>query len=387
MKRSAFIRIFGIFFSAFTVLNFYLFISGWNSLPAHYQIPYMIVFLFMFLSFPVFLLDRLLFKSFPSSINSFLHWVGSVWIGIFTYAFLAILLVDIVRLLNLIIPFFPQSFYTDYNNTKFIAFLVVCGVVLITFLYGFINARNPRIKKLSFDINKKAGNLKTLKIAAASDIHLGVIVSDARVRKIVGLLNSIKADIILLPGDVIDEDLAPVIKQNLGEQLRGLKAKYGVYAVTGNHEYIGGVEPACEYLTEHGIKMLRDSAVKIDNSFYVIGREDRAIGGFAGKTRKALVDIMEGIDKSLPLILLDHQPAHLEEAEQQGFDLQLSGHTHHGQFFPVNLITKRMYEVSWGYKKKGNTHYYVSCGVGSWGPPIRIGNTPEVLEVELKFKG
>jgi predicted MPP superfamily phosphohydrolase len=387
LKRSAFIRLFVTFFSAFTLLNLYIFISGWNSLPDKFQLPYLIFFLFMFLSFPLFLLDRLLFKSFPAPVNSFLHWVGSIWIALFTYFLIAVVLIDLVRVINLVIPFLPQSFYADYTKTKFITFIVVLGVVLATFLYGFFNARSPRVKKLSFDISKKAGSLKSLKIAAASDIHLGVIVSDSRVRRIVKMLNDVNADIILLPGDVIDEDLAPVIKQNLGEQLRGLKAKYGVYAVTGNHEYIGGVEPACEYLTEHGITMLRDKYVKIADSFYVIGREDRAIRGFAGKTRKALADIMEGIDRSLPLILLDHQPAHLEEAEQQGIDLQLSGHTHHGQFFPVNLITKKMYEVSWGYKKKGNTHYYVSCGAGSWGPPIRIGNTPEILEIELKFNG
>lgn len=387
MKRSAFIRLFVTFFSVFAAANFYVFISGWNSLPAEYRLYYSIVFGFMFLSFPIFLLDRLIFKSFPAAINSFLHWVGSVWIGFFTYALLAVIAVDILRLLNLIIPVFPQSFYSNYQQTKFIAFIAVSVIVLFVFLFGFINARVPKIKKLTLDIPKKAGGFKSLKVAAASDIHLGVIVTNSRLKRIVKLINSIDADIILLPGDVIDEDLAPVIKQNLGEQLRGLKAKYGVYAVTGNHEYIGGAEPACKYLTEHGINMLRDSYVKIDDSFYVIGREDRAIKGFANKSRKALADIMEGIDKALPLILLDHQPVHLEEAEQQGIDLQLSGHTHHGQFFPFNLVTKRMYEVSWGYKKKGNTHFYVSCGAGTWGPPIRIANTPEILEIELKFTG
>ena len=94
---------------------------------------------------------------------------------------------------------------------------------------------------------------------------------------------------------------------------------------------------------------------------------------------------MEGIDKNLPMILMDHQPVHLEEAEKAGMDLQLSGHTHHGQLWPFNFITKKVYELSRGYKKKGDTQYYVSCGVGTWGPPIRTGNRPEIIALTITF--
>ncbi len=385
MNKSRFIRVFLTFLTIFTVLNFYVFISGWNAISSQFMTLYLIIFLFMFLSFPVFLIDRFFFKSFPAFINTFLHWVGSIWIALFTYFLIVILLLDLIRLINLIIPFFPSFFYADYEKTKFTVFLTICLIVFITVAYGYINAMTPRIKNLELIINKKAGELKNLQIAVASDIHLGVIVCSSRLKRIVKLINNLNADIILLPGDVIDEDLEPVIKQNLGEQLRGLKSKYGVYAITGNHEYIGGVEPACKYLIEHGIIELRDSYIKIADSFYVIGREDRSIKGFAGKTRKSLSEIMIGIGKSFPLILMDHQPVHLEEAEQNGIDLQFSGHTHHGQFFPFNLVTERMFELSWGYKKRGNTHYYVSCGAGTWGPPIRIGNTPEIMLVEVSF--
>ena len=183
----------------------------------------------------------------------------------------------------------------------------------------------------------------------------------------------------------MDEDLGPVIKQNLGEVLKKITSKYGVFAVTGNHEYIGGVEPAVKYLTEHGITELRDSFVKIDDSFYLIGREDRSGKQFGGKWRRPLEEIITGIDKEFPLILMDHQPAKLDEAEKAGIDLQLSGHTHHGQLWPFNFITKKIYELSMGYKRKGKTHYYVSCGVGTWGPPIRTGNKPEIISFTLNF--
>jgi predicted MPP superfamily phosphohydrolase len=177
-----------------------------------------------------------------------------------------------------------------------------------------------------------------------------------------------------------------VIRQNLGETLRQIKSKYGIYGITGNHEYIGGVDAACKYLTEHSVVMLRDSVVKIADAFTIVGREDISIRQFDGKKRKPLVELMKDVDKSLPIILMDHQPIHLNESAEQGADLQLSGHTHNGQLWPFNYIADAVYEVSWGYIQKGKTHIYVSCGVGTWGPPMRTGNRPEVVNVKLKFE-
>jgi hypothetical protein len=159
-----------------------------------------------------------------------------------------------------------------------------------------------------------------------------------------------------------------------------------VIAITGNHEYIGGVEDAYKYLTEHGITVLRDASTKVADSLYVVGREDLSKKSFARGTRKPLHEVMADVDRSWPIILMDHQPFRLNEAAENGVDLQLSGHTHHGQLWPFHFITRKMYEVSWGYKKKGETHYYVSCGVGTWGPPVRIGNKPEIVNIKLAFQ-
>ena len=175
------------------------------------------------------------------------------------------------------------------------------------------------------------------------------------------------------------------IKQNLGETLRTIKAKYGVFAVTGNHEYIGGVEEAYKYLMDHGIRVLRDEVVTIDGGITLVGREDRSIGSFSGKKRKSLRELMANVDKRFPVILMDHQPIGLNEAVEAGADLQLSGHTHHGQIWPFGYITEAIYEVSWGYKKKGETQFYVSSGVGTWGPPVRLGNTPEIINLRSTF--
>ncbi|HJY62618.1 MAG TPA: metallophosphoesterase [Ignavibacteria bacterium] len=382
MKKSQFIIFFTIVFSLYWIINFYIFISGWNAVPNNCKIYYLITFLFLSLSF---IAGRFLERKSLNWFSSFLVWIGSFWLAAFVYFLLFILLIDIFRIINYVIPFFPSFILKDYTYTKQILFVSFSGVILLIVIAGYINARSLVITELNLIINKKAGNIKSLTAAIASDIHLGTIICKSRLEKIVEKINSLNADIVLLPGDVVDEDIGPVIKQNLGEVLRNIKSRYGVYAVTGNHEYIGGVEPACKYLTEHGIVVLRDSYVNVADSFYIVGREDRSIRGFTGKTRKRLEDIIEGIDKNLPIILMDHQPVKLVEAEKNGVDLQLSGHTHHGQLWPFNFITKKVYELSRGYLNKGNTHYYVSCGVGTWGPPIRTGNRPEIILLNLRF--
>jgi uncharacterized protein len=384
MKKSSFIIFFSIVLTIYGSINYYIFISGWNAIPAYCRIYYAVTFLFLALSF---IAGRFLERKSLNWVSSLLVWIGSFWLAWFVYLLLFVLLIDILRLFNFIIPFYPAIILKDPEEAKYYLFFIVTITTLMIVIAGYLNARSPRIKKLNIAINKKAGSFKNLTMAVASDIHLGTIICKSRLEKIVDRINSINADIVLLPGDVVDEDIGPVIKQNLGETLRKIKSKYGVYAITGNHEYIGGVEPACKYLIEHGITELRDSYVRIEDSFYLIGREDRAIKGFTGKLRKNLDVIMEGIDKNLPMIMMDHQPVKLSEAEAAGIDLQLSGHTHHGQLWPFNFIAKKVYELSWGSKKRGNTLYYVSCGVGTWGPPIRTGNKPEILKMMLTFSG
>lgn len=382
MKKSSLLIFLTIVFSVYGLVNLYIFMTGWHAIPVDYLFFYSILYLFLSSSY---ILGRILERRSLNLVSGIFVWIGSLWLAAMVYFLLFSFLLDALRITALIAGISIRTLYADYEQLKLIVFFAVMVLVTVIVIWGFINAGNPRIKKLDISINKKAGKLNGLRIAVASDIHLGTIICRKRLEKIVEKINGLEADIILLPGDVVDEDLGPVIKQNLGELLRTIKSKYGVFAVTGNHEYIGGVEPAVKYLTEHGITELRDSYIKIADSFYIIGREDLSGKQFGGRWRKPLAEIMEGIDKSMPLILMDHQPAKLREAELAGIDLQLSGHTHHGQLWPFNYITKKIYEVSMGYKKKGKTNYYVSCGVGTWGPPIRTGNRPEIIDLRVNF--
>jgi hypothetical protein len=384
MKTINFIIFFGIFFAIYGLINYYIFIRGLHSFPnnSSFRRYYIILFLIVSLSFIV---GRLLERVWSSPFSDGLIMMGSFWLSAMLYFVIALLFIDILRLINHFVTIFPSVITANIVQAKQYLAYSVTLVVLIVIVAGSYNARSPKTKTLNLTIQKKMQSVKSMNIVVASDIHLGTVIGKYRFDKIVSHINSLNPDLVLLPGDIVDEDVTAVINDNVGESLRNIESKFGVFAVTGNHEYIGGVERSCRFLTKNGITMLRDSSVLINDIVYLVGREDRTINRFTGKQRKSLGELMTNINKSFPIILMDHQPLQLEDAVMNGIDVQLSGHTHNGQLWPLNYIAERIYEVSWGYLKKDDTHIYVSCGVGTWGPPVRLGNTPEIVNIILNF--
>jgi len=374
-----------IFFAITGLISYYIFKRGLQAIPpgSAWRLFYTVVFWVVALSF---IAGRLLENRIPAVLAHPLTWIGSFWLAALLYFLIAVVLLDLLRLANHFLHFFPAAVVQNYAQAKCLTSAVVIAAVALLLLGGYINSLKPRIKKLDLAVAKKSAPLKSLNLVVVSDIHLGNIVSRSRLDSIVHKINDLNPDVVLMPGDIVDEDLAPVIRQNLGEALLKIRSRFGVYAVTGNHEYIGGVEEACRYLTDHKITMLRDTSVKIAEALYIVGREDRSKNRSPGGPRKSLAELMAAVDKAYPVILMDHQPFGLEEAAQQGADLQLSGHTHNGQLWPLNYIVHSIYEISWGYKRIAGTHYYVSVGVGTWGPPVRIGNHPEIVNIVLRFK-
>jgi uncharacterized protein len=385
MKTMGFLLFFAIFLAVLGLVSFYIFIRGLQSIPPHSSLrhAYSITFWIVALSY---FAGRLLEKVWSSALSDLLIWMGSFWLAAVLYFLITVVLLDLLRLANHFIPFFPGVITDNYSQAKYVISSGVLGLVGLLLLGGHINSMMPRIKPLNLAIAKKATHMKSLNIAVVSDVHLGTIIGRSRFDSIVKKINGLDPDLVLLPGDIVDEDLAPVIRQNLGEALMNIRSRFGVYAITGNHEYIGGVEKACAYLAEHHIIMLRDRSIKINDSFFLVGREDRSMSWAMGKRRKELADLMADVDKSYPVILMDHQPVALEEAAQQGVDLQLSGHTHNAQLWPLNYIVRSIYTLAWGYARIGSTHYYVSDGVGTWGPPVRIGSCPEIVHITVSFQ-
>jgi uncharacterized protein len=385
MRNLNVVAFFGTIFLLYGLANYYVFRRCRRLFPTGSRLRLIFGALLVFLAVS-YLLGRMLQRVSFSEVNDILVWIGSLWIAACFYLVMAIFLVDIVGAAGRFIPGFSERVTGWGPRWPRITGAAVVGTVALAMVAGHINALHPRHQVIDLTVPKKASGLSSVRIVMASDIHLGTIIGRERLEGIVARINRLAPDLVLLPGDIVDEDLAPVIHDNVGDLLRSIRAPYGVIAITGNHEYIGGVEEACRYLTEHGIVVLRDQVLKVAESLYVVGREDRSIHRFTGASRKPLPEIMAQVDRSLPVILMDHQPFDLEDAARNGVDIQLSGHTHHGQLWPINWITKRVYEVSWGYLRKGNTHVYVSSGVGTWGPPVRIGNRPEIVEINVRFE-
>ncbi len=374
-----FIIVVSLIFSIYGLANYYIFIRGLHALRpvGTWRTAYIIAFVFLAVSF---IAAMFLERADVISIGKPLTWIGSFWLGAFVYFLLIVAAIDLLRLVNHFIRFFPSFITADPVHAARVAAFSVISLVALVVVYGFINAHIIRVRTFDINVDKSAGGRKSLNVVMASDIHLSSIINNGRIGAIVRKINSLSPDIVLLPGDILDGDLNPVVHQNLGEALRQIKAPLGVYAITGNHEYIGGVDRACNYISEHGVKMLRDSTVFVDSSFYILGREDRS-----ARKRKSLKELLENVDAKYPVILMDHQPFHLEEAEENGVDLQLSGHTHYGQMWPFNYITEMVYELAYGYLVKGKTHIFVSSGVGTWGPPLRVVADPEIAEFRLNF--
>jgi len=368
----------GFFIIAFSILisiNSYVVVRGWQALPSASALRP--VFLVSMIALFLTLMGTMIFGEYmPQNLAKGMSFIGFTYIIIFIYLMISFLVVDTVRIVNYFFHFFPAGM-ASIRLWAMTATLLVTAVALVVGNYKF---NHPSIVTLNISTDKPKQN-KVLKIVAVSDLHLGISIDKKSLQGYVKMINDQQPDIVLLAGDISDRLLIPVKRQHMDEELRSIKARLGVYAINGNHEhYAEKPNATAEYLRSAGITVLLDSACLVDSSFYIVGRDDRT-----NHKRKKLGEIVQGLDAKLPRILMDHQPYHLEEAEQNGIDFQISGHTHNGQFFPGNLFVKGMYELGYGYLKKGSTHYYVSSGLGLWGPEYRIGTQSELVVVNLSY--
>lgn len=312
-------------------------------------------------------------------INQVLAWFASYSLAVLFYAFFILLCIDIIRLADRWLGVIPAYLKQSPEKVGLLVIVLLAGLLG----YGSWNAWHPVFTTYEINIPKTASEDEKLHIVMISDLHLGNIVNNERLTAIVQRINQGNPDIILIGGDLIDGDIGPFLKQNMGSTLRQLKPRLGTYMVLGNHD--GHGKEIIPYFQDAGLNVLSDKYLLIDNSFYLVG-EDYGGHQSIGSAQPVLADIMTGLNHELPIILLKHSPTNLEDARINGVDLQLSGHTHQGQLFPNNFITSRMYEIDWGYLRKGDLQVIVSTGFGTWGPPIRIGNTPEVVDLEVKFQ-
>ncbi|WP_243466496.1 metallophosphoesterase [Methanosarcina mazei] len=363
--------IFTIFVSIYAAGNYYVglrFFQSIQSLIEPYSLFYWSGYAFLVISL---FAGRLGKRFYPGYVNDLFAVTGNYWVGAVYYSLLIWAGIDVLHFLTSLI--FPATRIIKYPSFYF--GLAVLLLVFLLLLYGTWNARHPQYLIYQSSM-----------LSWYPTYILGSVVDAASLKEMVNRINELDPDVVFLAGDTIDEDVRLFASNKMPEILKKLKSRYGVYAVLGNHEYIGGNnELAVEYLQQAGIHVLVDKCIKVNNHFYVAGRDDRVAGRMNGKKRLELSRLVDGIDHTLPIILLDHQPINLKEGQLNGIDLQLSGHTHAGQFFPNTLISKRVFENSWGYLKKGECQIIVSAGFGTWGPPIRIGSNSEITDIKISF--
>lgn len=353
----------------------------WNAvLPSAPDAVYVIVYVLLAFSYLVAMLAR---RAMPYGLYKALKVIGSYGMALLFYGVLLVPFAELAAWLLIL-----SGVNAAYAVT--VAGSVVLAVMAVLLLVGSWNAWNPIVRRYDIKIAKPGGGRKELRIAAASDLHLGTMVGKRHLARLTERVASLAPDLILLPGDVLDDSIEPFVRENMAEVMSRLRAPLGVYAVLGNHEYIGGhIAEYVERMRMIGIDVLLDRVVEIDGSLYVAGRKDRAAESFTNEGRLTVEALLEDadVDKSKPIILLDHQPHQLGAAAEAGVDLMLSGHTHRGQVMPNHLITRRLFELDWGYLRKGVMHVIVSSGFGSWGPPIRIGSRSELLDIRVTFQG
>jgi predicted MPP superfamily phosphohydrolase len=356
----------------------------WTKAPVYWSVFIMLCYAFVFISFMR--VPRL----------HFLERVGSYWMAVFIYLLLLLPLFDLLRL----------GLFLFHRNTltpRFTAFgigaaLCVCFIIIT---YGAFHARSIRTVQYAIRLEGRGDGLRAVLI---SDLHIGSGVGKKHIAKVVNVINKAEPDIVFIAGDIFDGNLETVRDlPGIAEELRRIRQPLGVYACLGNHDvdrmFSSGVgtERIEAFLREAGITLLKDDAAAIRDNVYIAGRKDaRPIGmnarrKTAAELRAAVFEVAAPAGNETPrtLIVLDHQPTQFAEIEAAGAGLVLCGHTHRGQLFPANLITKRMYRkmgaAHYGYWRGSTMQAVITSGAGYWGPPLRVGTNSEVAVIDVTF--
>lgn len=309
------------------------------------SILFWVIVLALFLSF------MLRHSQVPSALLGAIYVVGSSWMVFTLYMTLLLLLFDLLKFAGI-----------GVNHSTLWAFAATAMLLIV----GYIVHLNPKTIHIDIKSEKMLGS--RLRIVTLSDVHLGYGTGVRMLERYVEMINRHKPDIVVIAGDLIDNSTLPVREKGMDKILRQIDAPKGVYMAPGNHEYISGIEECAELCKMSNITLLRDSTAVIDNKLFIIGRDDRS-----NHRRKELSELLSGCDSSQLSIVIDHQPYELSQSDSLGVDVQISGHTHHGQVWPLSLVTDHLYEQSHGYREWSHSHIFVSSGLSLWGPPFRIG--------------
>jgi predicted MPP superfamily phosphohydrolase len=342
------------------------------------------VFLGLALTTPVgILLTRALSRPFSTAVA----WVVYGWMGVAILLFFGLVGSEVVRAaIRVGAALASQPFdasrraYLSRGIAGAVGALALgfAGVGAVSAL-GKVGVRNVKLKLARFP-----ASLAGFRVVQITDLHIGPTLGRAWLEDVVAQVNALEADLIAITGDLVDGSVADL--RELTQPLAELRAKHGVFFVTGNHEYYSGVDDWIEELTRLGVRVLRNERVAIgvgEESFELAGVDDWNARGFGGDHGPDLARALAGRDPSRELVLLAHQPKQIAEAARHGVGLQLSGHTHGGQIYPWKYLVGLDQPYVAGLALHEGTQIYVSCGTGYWGPPMRVGVPSEITLLEL----
>lgn len=325
---------------------------------------------------------------------------GNIWLGYLMFLGSFIVILHIIRIVAVL---FTKNGFSPLNKTMT---RVLCSILVITAaainIYGTVHAQKITKSEYSVTVDKDAGSVKDLKIVLISDLHLGVNSTLDMTKRMVAKINKQNADIVVVGGDIFSSSYNGLRNADAyARELSKIRSRYGTYAVYGNHDVIetlfGGfaISPASKairssdmvsFMAKSGFTVLTDQSVSPVGNIHLVGRIDEEKSGDGTNKRASATSLTTSLDKDEPIIFIEHEPLDFKDLDSAGADIVLSGHTHDGQVFPGNILTRIMSENSRGVKKIAGTTSVVSSGVGYYGPPIRVGTDSEITVINIEFR-
>ncbi len=343
--------------------------------------PGLVMAIFMVVMVAAPIMVRIAEKFGHNSIAHILAIIGFIWMG-FLFVFVsALFFFDVYRFFLAIGRFVFQTYLLSITPTAgfscVVSMLIACSVMG----YGFFEALNIRLEHVTITTDKLPKNLDSLRIAQISDVHLGVLVGEMRLKRILDKVKTAKPHMLVSTGDLVDGQMDD--PERLAGMLREIVTPHGKYAVTGNHEYYAGLPRSLDFTKKAGFVLLQGETRTLPNSIHIAGVEDPAGRSPGTADNDSESRLLSTLSKDLFTLLLKHQPV-VDKNGARHFDLQLSGHTHKGQIFPFSLLTRLFYKTHPGLTRlQDGSFAYVSRGSGTWGPPVRFLSPPEVTLIEI----
>jgi predicted MPP superfamily phosphohydrolase len=369
-----------VFFGLYGLLHLYGFTKLKRALePGPWPLGGLTLFMIMMVLAP--LLIRLLEGNDWPTLARFLAHIGYVWMGLLFLFVSCALVLDAYRILILIIQGAVRVDLSHLVPSPRLSFFAPLILALTFGIFGFFQALNIRTERIAIQTAKIPRDIGRVRIVQISDVHLGLIVRQGRLAKILECVDAAHPDLLVSTGDLVDGQLNELA--GLAEQIRQVKTPLGKYAVTGNHEFYAGIGTALKFTRDAGFTVLRGRGLTVPGVLNLAGVDDSAGNRFGTGHMISEKALLTDLPRSFFTVLLKHRPLP-DEASIGHFDLQLSGHTHKGQIFPFTVLIDLMYPKSAGLMQFGaGSRLYVSRGSGTWGPPIRFLSTPEVTVIDL----